>query len=44
MKPVIEWLIKIFLPGHHLARNPKRQKKVKARQGALPIRGGAFVE
>ena len=28
MKKLIRWLIKSFLPGYHLSRNPKRIKKV----------------
>jgi len=32
MKPIIEWLIKRFLKGWHLARNPAkgRKNKIKA--------------
>jgi len=31
MKPVIKWLIKWFLPGWHLAKNPAKGRKNKIR-------------
>ena len=30
MKPFIEYLIRKFLPGYHLARNPKKRKEAKS--------------